>query len=144
MAASTKTKVVKLPKDLAAVADMYKEARDARLAKAKEIESLAAKESLLREHLINNLPKSQAGGVQGKIARVEIVLSEIPTFDMEDEAARDKFFKFAHRKGNEDLIVESMNAKAVKERWDAGKEVPGVIRFKVKKLSLHTVKQKRK
>lgn len=134
-------------RNLAVVADQYKEARDARLKKEKEAAKLKEKEAELYQYLIDNLPASKAGGIQGSIARVEIVFKEVPVFDGEDDgdvvASRDKFFKFAKRKGNEDLVSEQMNQKAIKERWEAGKEVPGIVRFKMKRLSLHTVKRRK-
>ena len=131
-----------LPKNLAVVADMYKKARDARLAAEKSAAKLKATESLLYAHLIDNLPKSKAGGITGKIARVEIVSKAVPIFDPDDDRARDKFFAYAHKKGNEDLIDEKPNFKAIGERWENGKSVPGIVKFNMKKLSLHAVKSK--
>jgi len=129
---------MKIPRNLAAVADLYKTVRDKRLAIEKEAQKVQNDERQLREHLINNLPKSKIGGISGKVARVEIVTKEIPM--MED---RDAFFKAAKRKGNEDLVTQTLNAAAVRERWNAGKDVPGVGKHYAVTLSLHTVKTKR-
>lgn len=140
-------KRAKPTRNLATVADEYKLARDARLKKEKEAQALKDRETALYDYLINNLPASKAGGIQGSIARVEIVYKEVPIFDGEESGdvteSREAFFKFARRKGNEDLITEQMNAKAIKERWEAGKEVPGVIRYRMKRLSLHAVKRQK-
>ncbi len=134
---------IKLPKNLAIAADDYKKARDARLKAEKVAAKLKETESALYDHILNNLPKSKAGGISGKLARVEIVTRPVPIFDPEDEKAKDKFFAHAHKKGNEDLVDERMNAKAVAARWEDGKTIPGIIKYNMKKLSLHAVAKKR-
>lgn len=126
---------MRIPKSLAAVADLYFSTRAKRLTMEKAAAAVQAQEAVLREHLINNLPKSQAGGIQGKLARVEVKTKEVP--QLQD---RDKFFKFAMRKGNEDLVSMRMNDKAVKARWENKKAVPGVAVFKAVTLSVHEVK----
>lgn len=130
---------MKIPKNLAAVADLYKTVRDKRLAIEKEAAKVKEDEGQLREYLINNLPKSKIGGISGKLARVEVQVKEVPM--IED---RDAFFKAAKRKGNEDLLTQTLNAAAVRQRWDAGKEVPGVGKHNAVTLSLHTIKATRK
>lgn len=126
---------MRIPKSLAAVADLYYATREKRLAMEKEAAAVQAQEGELREYLINNLPKSMAGGIQGKLARVEVKTKEVPQLEN-----RDKFFKFAMRKGNEDLVSMRMNDKAVKARWENKKTVPGVSVFKAVTLSVHKVK----
>lgn len=143
MKAAKKHTGIKLPKNIAEVADLYKKTRDDRLAAQKAVEEMAKQESVLYNYLIDHLSASNTEGVQGKLARVAIVTRTVPVFDSEDEKAREKFFKFARKAGNEGLLTESMNAAAVKERWEAGKTVPGIIKFNVKKLSLHAVKSKK-
>lgn len=126
------TKKFKLPKSLAACADLYYKTKQERLAIEKSTEGLREQERTLREHLINSLPKSDASGVAGKVCRVQVVVKPIPKLDDEK-----KFAKFASKKGNEDLMKHSMNAAAVKERWENGIVVPGIERFNVVDLSVN-------
>jgi hypothetical protein len=127
------------PGDLARKADDYYLARMERLALQKQVDKLEKKEKELRAFLIDNLPKSQVGGVSGKVAQVEVSKKDEPV--LKDPKA---FFAYARKTKQLDLIVESMNKKAVKDRWAAGtKNLPGVDKFSVVGLSVHKVKQKR-
>lgn len=130
------TKKFTIPKSLAQAADMLYKVRAERLRIQHSTEDLQKQEAVLRDHIINNLPKSQAGGIAGKVCRVEIVTKRIPKV-----ADMKKLVAYAKRKGNEDLLSVSMNAAAVKARWEAKKEVPGVETFNAVSLSIHKVKE---
>jgi hypothetical protein len=127
-----------IPKNLATVADMYYMARRERLAAEKIAKALQQDEQRFKTYLIDNLPKSKIGGVIGKVAQVEIKKKSVPRL-----ADRKKFYAYVRRTEQHDLVTESMNTKAVQERWDAGKTVPGVEKFDIVTLSLKTVKTKR-
>lgn len=124
--------VFKLPKTLAQCADLLYETKAARLAQQKVVDELQAKESLLREHLIANLPKSEASGVAGKVARVTIGTDTIPRVD-----DWDLLWKHVKKTGQFELLQKRVSNVAVEERWEHGKEVPGVGHFKVVKVSLN-------
>lgn len=126
---------LKIPKKLAEAADAYFTARNERLALEKKVNELKEREVALKDHLIDNLPKSQAGGIAGKLARVEITKRNVPRID-----DAKKFWQYAHRKGNEDLFKESLVESAVKSRWEAGKTVPGVEPFTIVSLSVSKLK----
>lgn len=117
------SKEFKPPKTLAACADRLYVLRQQRLEVSRKVEEMAVEERALKEHLINMLPKSEATGVAGKVARVRITVKDIPT--LEDAAALKKYIK---RYGAADLLVvkESLDTKAVRERWKDGKAIPGV------------------
>lgn len=121
---------LKVPKSLAAAADALYTTKQERLAAQKEIAPLSEFEKALKEHLINNLPKSQAEGISGQTANAKIVRKEIPF--IEDEK---KVLAFAKKAGNEDLIKISVNMEAVQARWDEGKVVPGVGKHTVVTVS---------
>jgi len=125
---------IKLPKTLAACADELYKTREARLAAQKAVDALQAKESLLKEHLINNLPKSDASGVAGKLARVTVVTKPVPQV-----SDWDKFYAFVKKTGSFDLMQRRLADSAVKERWDNGKTVPGVEPFNVVSISMNKV-----
>jgi hypothetical protein len=110
-----------IPKTLAGAADALYTTRADRLAAQNQIKPLTEFEKLLREHIIENLPKSQANGISGKVAKAEIVKRDVP--QITDEA---KFLAYAKKKGNEDLVKIVPNMEAIQARWDNNKVVPGV------------------
>lgn len=124
----------KPPKSLGACADRLYELRQQRLSVQKEVDKLAAEETFLREHIINTLPKSEASGIAGKLARVTVVTKQVP--QVKDW---DAFYKFVKKTGSFDLLQRRLTDQAIKERWEAGKEVPGVEHFNAVSISLNKV-----
>lgn len=127
-------KKFKIPKRLGACADKLYETRLARLKLQKEVEALAAEESALKEHFINTLPKSDALGVSGKLARVTIKKKEVPRVENWD-----KFYKYLQKTGSFELLGRRLNSAAVLERWEDGKKVPGVDHFTAVTVSMNKV-----
>lgn len=127
-------KKFKFPKSLAQCADRLYEVREKRLAEQKKVDEIEAEEKALKEHLINNLPKSEASGVAGKLARVTIVTKVIP--QVEDW---DKFYAHIKKTNSFDLMQRRVSDTAVKERWDNGKQVPGVKTFNALSVSINKV-----
>lgn len=122
---------LKIPKSLGACVDLLKSIEQTRLAKAKELEVFSEQEKVLRAHLIDQLPKSQLGGVAGKNYRAEIKRDHVP--QVEDWSELQKHIK---KTGDFDLLGRSINKKAVEERWGNKKKVPGVKSFEIIKLSV--------
>lgn len=130
-----KQKPIKFPKSLAVCADKYYELRQQRLKLQKEVDDIAAEESAYKHHLIDNVPKSQATGVQGKIARATIVTKEEP--QCEDQ---DAFRKYMNRTKRFDLATKLRpSAPAIRELWEDGKDIPGIKKFNVVTVSLNKV-----
>jgi hypothetical protein len=125
-----KPKVFKLPKTLAQCADMLYEKRAERLAVQKEVDRIATEEGLLREHLINNLPKSQATGIEGKVARAKIETKDVPQVTNREELQR-----YIKKHNRFDLLQNRLSESAVLEMWADKKTVPGVGSFTVVKVS---------
>lgn len=124
----------KFPKTLGACADRMYQLRQKRLEMQKEVDKVAAEEAALKEHIINTLPKSEASGVAGKLARVAVVTKQVP--QVKDW---DAFYKYVKRTGQFDLLQRRLSEVAIKERWDAGKEVPGVEHFTVVTVSINKI-----
>lgn len=127
-------KVYKFPKALGACADKLYELREKRLAMQKAVDEVEAEEKALKEHLIQTLPKSEAGGVAGKLCRVTIVKKKVP--QVKDW---DKFYAHIKKTGQFDLLGRTVGAAAIKERWEAGKIVPGVENFEAISISINKV-----
>ena len=124
----------KFPKALGACADKLFELRNKRLAEQKKVDEIAAEESALKNHIIENLPKSEASGVAGKLARVTVVTKQVP--QVKDW---DAFYKYVKKTGSFDLMQKRLTDAAIKERWEAGKEVPGVGHFNAVSVSINKV-----
>lgn len=124
----------KFPKALGACADKLFELRNKRLAEQKKVDEIAAEESALKNHIIENLPKSEASGVAGKLARVTVVTRQVP--QVKDW---DAFYKYVKKTGSFDLMQKRLTDAAIKERWEAGKEVPGVEHFNAVSVSINKV-----
>lgn len=134
----------KPPKSLAAAADKLYLVKAERLAMSKQADEKEVEEKALKHWLIDNLPKSDAGGIAGKVARVSIVKKEVPKISDYPEfyaGLVDSYMKHKKKKdGMEDgafaLLQRKVGAKAVQEMWAAGLTVPGVGKFTVIDLSL--------
>jgi len=126
---------MKIPTSLAQCADLYYKTRAKRLLEQKKLKPLQELEAALSRHLVNNLPKSKASGIAGKVARAQVKSRYVPVLNDEEALMR-----FAKRRGNDDLIKHSLVASAVEARWEAGKQVPGVGRFKVISVSVTSIK----
>ena len=126
---------IKIPKSLALAVDMYYSKREERLALQRQVDLLAADEALLKSHLIDNIPKSDATGIAGKLARVSVTTKDVPQVQDWDE-----FYAYVAKnvkKGSFALLNRAVNAKAVGEIWEAGKTVPGVGAHTVVNLSVN-------
>ena len=127
-------KVFKFPKKIGACADKLYELRNKRLKIKKEVDILEEEEKALKLHIINTLPKSEASGVAGKLARVSVGSKPVPQV-----VDWSKLYKHIKKTGEFDLLGRKASTAAVKERWEAGEEVPGVDHFNVVAVSMSKV-----
>lgn len=135
MATAAKPVNYKLPtKITGALSDRLYEVRARRLALQKEVDALAAEEAAIKEHFINLLPKSETSGIAGKLCRVTVVNKTRPSVVDEDA-----FHKYVIKNKAWDLVPKSVNSAAVNERWDAGKEIPGIEAFNYPYVSINKV-----
>lgn len=120
----------KFPKEMGKCADMLYQLREKRLAGQKQVDAVEAEEKALKEYIINTLPKSEASGVAGAIARVSVQTKQVP--QVKDWGA---FYKFIKKTDGFDLLNRALNKAAVEARYEAGKKVPGVEDFPVVSVS---------
>jgi len=115
-------------------ADFLYVADEQRLSLGKEVEAMKKFIALLERWFIQELPESDATGVAGKIARIQVKRKEraVP----EDW---DKLYTHIKKKGEFELLNRALNAKAVRERWEAGIQIPGVGKFVYKDVSVTKV-----
>lgn len=122
-----------IPKTMGAVADLLYETRQKRLDQQKVVDALAEQETALREHIINNLPKTDTGA-SGKFARVSVIKKIKPS--VVDWV---KFYAHVKKTGQFDLMQRRLSDAAVAERWDNKKAIPGVDPITVISISLNKI-----
>lgn len=98
---------------------------------------LAEQETKLREHMLTSFKKTELRGASGSGLSTTIVETPVPV--LKDWK---KFFAFAKKPGNEDLLKASVATKAWRLRYDAKKTVPGVEMFNSVVLRVSSVKPK--
>lgn len=123
---------MKIPKTLGAVADLLYKTRKARLAKAKEVEKLQAQETELKEHIIANLPKSNASGIAGKVARVSV--SNKLEYRVSNWA---DLYKYIKKNDAFALLQRRLSTEAVAEVIEEKKKLPGVESIDIPRVSLN-------
>lgn len=120
-----------LPPSIGLCADLYAEVRDLRLAMQKHTDEMKARESEIREHIINNLSKSDDTGAAGKRYRAQIVTKAKAT--LRDWTA---FSNYVLETGRFDLLQKRISDKPVMEMLEEGERVPGVERFNAVEVSI--------
>ncbi len=129
----------KIPKQLAVCADLLYETRQKRLDMQKVVDELASQESQLRNHIIDNLPKSNALGITGKVARVTVVNKDVVQV-ADWEALYGYILKTAKKDpGVWSLLQKRVGEATVKDLWAADVKVPGVAKLQVPTISLNKV-----
>lgn len=124
----------KFPKTLGGCADRLYQLKELQAQAQRKVDEIDAERKALKEHVINTLPKSEATGVAGKLARVRVLPKEVP--QVKDWPA---FYAYAKRVNRLDLMQRRLNEKAVTELLEAGKKVAGVEVFTYVDISLTKV-----
>ena len=120
-----------MPPSIGLCADLYSEVRELRLEMQKIVDKVKARETEIREHIIKNLSKSSDTGAAGKKYRAQVVTKIVPTLESWDDLTA-----FVARTGSWDMLTKRLADKAIKDRWEAGQEVPGVKRFQTVDVSI--------
>ena len=122
---------MKMPKTLGACADALYKVRQARLDKQKEVDELKEQETALKEHIIQNLPKSDASGIAGKLARVAVVNKD--DYRVTDWAL---LYKYIKKHDAFALLQRRLSNEAVTEVLSE-EELPGVEMIQIPTVSLN-------
>jgi hypothetical protein len=117
------------------LAKQYDFFKASRLAKQKETDKLEEKEVHFKTALMDMLHALKVRSVGSK----EKVYAIVPKIK---PSVTDWTKLYAHikRTGNFELLQRRVGEKAVAERWDLGKKVPGVEQFPVETLSVTKAK----
>lgn len=120
-----------IPAAIGRVADLYMEVKTVRLAMEKECEAVKARESELKQHMIDNLSKSDDTGAAGLKYRAQVVTKPTPRV-----ADWPIFHDYIQRTGRFDLLQKRVGDVAVKAMWEEGELVPGVEKFNAVDVSV--------
>lgn len=120
-----------MPRSIGLCADLYSEVRELRLAMQKVVDEVKARETEVREHIIQNLSKSDDTGAAGKRYRAQVVRKVVPRL-----ASWEDFTAFVVQERRFDLLQKRLSDTAVKDLWEAGTAVPGVERFTAVDVSI--------
>lgn len=102
------------------------ELKQARLAYKKIDDFVSKLESWFLQELVGD-----ETGVSGKIGRVESKPKEVATVENWDVV-----YEYIRKQKAWELLGKTISQKSIKERWEAGKEVPGIKKFTTRSLSL--------
>jgi hypothetical protein len=117
--------------ELALKVDAFKALRDKRLELQKEVDVIESHEKALRAELVELLRESGAASIGGKVATISLTHKLVPV--CEDW---DKLYDYVRNTGAFELLHRRLADKAVRERWDAGVQLPGVNGLNVYDISV--------
>lgn len=120
----------KFPKSMAACADLLSDYRQERLDADKAAAELKSREQALIDHIVDNVDKAGKGAV-GKRFTVRVVTKNKPV--VKDWP---KFYAYVQKHSAFELLQKRLGEKAIEERIDAGKKIPGVGSFTAVTVSL--------
>jgi hypothetical protein len=121
----------KFPAKLGSCVDLAYTLRAERLEIERQADEVKAKETLLKDHIINTFSKADIDGAKGKVASASITRSV--KGNVTDWS---QVYAFVAKKGAWDLMERRLNNKAYRDRLEAGEEIPGTESFDVVTLSL--------
>lgn len=119
---------------LGVLADRLYKIKNEKAALARKVEVLDEERKQIEGQLITALPKDDATGVQGKLARVSVKVSVIG--HVSDWDALQAHIK---KTGSWDLLTRAVKQSAIQERWEDGKKIPGVVEFDKVSVSLNKI-----
>jgi len=126
-----------LPKRLAEIVDLMYAAEQERYKVQHAADRLKDIESACRETLIERVDLKESKGVVGLTAKAEIDVKRVP--EVMDWT---KLHRYIRRTGSFEFLQKRLSPKAVEERWEDKKTVPGVGAINVKTVSLTKLKRR--
>lgn len=126
---------MKFPAKLGACIDLAYTTRAARLEYQREveakIEAMKADEKAVEDHIIKTFSKSEIEAARGSLCTAAITRNMVPT-----KVDWPKVYAYIKRTGEFDLMEKRIAKVAWRERYEAGKLVPGTEPFEMISLSL--------
>ena len=123
----------KYPKTLGACIDLGFSLREKRKALEAQAEKVSEEEAALAEYILEQFKDQKIDGARGKKGLASFVPKKVPVIDI-DLGGWPALYKHIQKSGDFELLQKRLGEKAVQERWDAGKAIPGVKPFIKKQL----------
>lgn len=125
-----------LPASMGRCADAYAEVRALRLAMEKEVAAVKARETELREHIINNLSKSDDTGAAGLKYRAQIV-----TKDVVKVSEWGLLYSWIRKNDRFDMLQKRLSEKAAADWMDENDKrvLPGTEVIHVPDVSIQKI-----
>ena len=121
-----------MPASIGRCADLYNDVRTLRLSMAKEVETMQARESEIKNHMIDNLSKSADTGAAGQRYRAQIVTKR--KFNIADWGILTAWIR---KNDRFDMIQHRLSDTAAKDFEEAeGRPVPGTEAVNVPDVSI--------
>lgn len=124
----------KYPKAIGTCIDKLYTMRAERLAAQKVVDKMKKDEQDLEDHILKQFGKSELNGAKGSVATAAV--KTIRTVNLTDW---DQFVAWVAKTKAWDCLRRQPSVTAVKERWEAGDQVPGTEPFDKIDLSLTKV-----
>ena len=134
MVAATKSKPTAKPATTGAIIDKLWAAREEKRRLEQEVKEIGSKIEDIETDLMERLGKEGLEKATGSKASVSI--SSVVTADVQDW---DAFYPYIAKNKFWHLLQRRPSDPGVRELWDAGKKVPGVVPFTKKKLNLRSL-----
>jgi hypothetical protein len=116
----------KIPKTLGACVDKLYRLRGEKSEATKKVKMLEEQINAVKAHLIEELPRADANGISGKVAKGELTKKKVGTVKNWD-----RFYAYIRRHKAHHLMQRRVSNTALNEVWEGGKKVPGVEPFTV-------------
>lgn len=119
------------------VVDGYKALNELRLAMQKEVDAVEAAEKQYRQHIVDNLAKSNEAGVFG--LRYKATIKTKRAFQVDTQAPDggwDRVWGYIAETGNFGILQKRLNDRAMAEMYEAGELPPGVNSLLVPEISV--------
>lgn len=108
--------------------------RQKRFALQKEVDALKKSEAEIEAYLVDELPKVEAKGVAGAVARVQIKTKDVPI--VEDW---DAVYRYIAETNNYQLLNRRINTTAYTELAASGENIDGISERKIISLGLNKI-----
>lgn len=126
----------KKPAKPAECADMLFTQRTERLKIQRQADAIEENEKLLKQFLIEALPRQKSTGVAGKLARISLKKKTVAVVKDWDKFYKYVVKEFAKNPGAFAVLNRAINQAAIDEIWKSGKTVPGVEPYELTTVSV--------
>jgi len=116
--------------ELANLVDHWWATKEKRLAADKVAAALKEEEQRAQATILEEMQKQEITSIGGKLVGVRLKTDTVPV-----AKDWDAIFQECQRTGDFSILQRRLSAEAVKERWQAGVDVPGVEAFPIYKLA---------